>query len=76
MHSNIISARGTILCCRSLEDTRLTKQKLYCLPVGNHSKSGKCGSAPTWKSQWGVRLLAGPTTMDRLPSGKSGLHCT
>ena len=26
----------------------------YC--VGNHSKHGKCGSAPTWKSQWGARL--------------------
>ena len=26
----------------------------YC--VGNRSKRGKCGSAPTRKSQWGVRL--------------------
>ena len=24
--------------------------------VGNHSKHGKCGSAPTWKSQWGARF--------------------
>ena len=24
--------------------------------VGNHSKHGKCGSAPTRKSQWGARL--------------------
>ena len=24
--------------------------------VGNRSKHGKCGSAPTWKSQWGARL--------------------
>ena len=26
------------------------------LGVGNRSKRGKCGSAPTQKSQWGVRL--------------------
>ena len=32
---------------------------VYCVSwwsVGNHSKHGKCGSAPTQKSQWGVRL--------------------
>ena len=27
------------------------------LPVGNCSKSVKCGSGPTQKSQWGVRLV-------------------
>ena len=25
--------------------------------VGNRSKRRKCGSAPTWKSQWGARLV-------------------
>ena len=29
--------------------------------VGNCSKRGKCGSAPTRKSQWGVRLVVGRT---------------
>ena len=44
--------------------------------VGNCSKRGKCGSAPTWRTsgEWGWR--AGPTSMDRFSSGKSGLHCT
>ena len=26
------------------------------VPMGNHSKHGKCGPAPTRKSQWGARL--------------------
>ena len=29
---------------------------LGMLIVGNCSKCGKCGSAPTQKSQWGARL--------------------
>ena len=29
----------------------------WSLPVGNRSKHGKCGSAPTRKSQWEVRLV-------------------
>ena len=27
-----------------------------CFTIGNCSMHGKCGPAPTWKSQWGVRF--------------------
>ena len=43
--------------------------------VGNHSKCGKCGSAPTQKTSGEKVWRAGPTSMDRFSSGKSGLHC-
>ena len=44
--------------------------------VGNRSKCGKCGSAPTWKTSGERGWRAGPTSMDKFSSGKSGLHCT
>ena len=44
--------------------------------VGNRSKRGKCGSAPTRKASGERGWRAGPTSMDRFSSGKSGLHCT
>ena len=44
--------------------------------VGNHSKSGKCDSVPTWKTSGERSRRAGPTSMDKFSSGKSGLHCT
>ena len=45
-------------------------------PVGNCSKHGKCGSAPTQKGQWGVRLAGRTTSMDKFSSGESGPNCT
>ena len=44
--------------------------------VGNHSKHGKCGSAPTWKTSGERSRWAGPTSMDKFSCGESGLHCT
>ena len=40
-------------------DVHYTQQNMVilCQCVGNHSKCGKCGSAPTQKSQWGARLV-------------------
>ena len=46
------------------------------LSVGNHSKHGKCGSAPTQKTSGEQGWRAGPTSVDKFSSGKSGLHCT
>ena len=34
----------------------LSKNPKNKITVGNRSKHGKCGSAPTQKSQWGARL--------------------
>ena len=42
--------------------------------MGNRSRHGKCGSAPTQKASGERGWRAGPTSMDRF--SKSGLHCT